>query len=99
MQAGAEDLHVRDITMTSVSPGWAGIFDPFGFSKGDLKEAQTKEIKNGRCATCTISRAQLVCVCSRGIGGVPAGRWRVMILSAAALCPINSYCSQCLKQT
>lgn len=27
-----------------------GIFDPFGFSKGDLKTAQTKEIKNGRLA-------------------------------------------------
>ena len=27
-----------------------GIFDPFGFSKGNLKEAQTKEIKNGRLA-------------------------------------------------
>ena len=24
-----------------------GIFDPFGFSKGDFKQAQTKEIKNG----------------------------------------------------
>lgn len=28
----------------------SGIFDPFGFSKGNLKEMQTKEIKNGRCA-------------------------------------------------
>ncbi|PNH12496.1 Chlorophyll a-b binding protein P4, chloroplastic [Tetrabaena socialis] len=27
-----------------------GIFDPLGFSKGNLKEAQTKEIKNGRLA-------------------------------------------------
>eukprot|EP00239_Pterosperma_sp_CCMP1384_P006330 CAMPEP_0197853632 /NCGR_PEP_ID=MMETSP1438-20131217/23088_1 /TAXON_ID=1461541 /ORGANISM="Pterosperma sp., Strain CCMP1384" /LENGTH=271 /DNA_ID=CAMNT_0043468109 /DNA_START=49 /DNA_END=864 /DNA_ORIENTATION=+ len=27
-----------------------GIFDPFGFSKGNLKELQTKEIKNGRLA-------------------------------------------------
>ena len=27
-----------------------GIFDPLGFSKGDLKTAQTKEIKNGRLA-------------------------------------------------
>lgn len=27
-----------------------GIFDPFGFSKGNFKEAQTKEIKNGRLA-------------------------------------------------
>jgi hypothetical protein len=28
---------------------WAcsGIFDPFGFAKGDFKELQTKEIKNG----------------------------------------------------
>lgn len=30
--------------------GLAGIFDPFGFSKGNLKEMQTREIKNGRCA-------------------------------------------------
>jgi light-harvesting complex I chlorophyll a/b binding protein 4 len=27
-----------------------GIFDPLGFSKGNFKEAQTKEIKNGRLA-------------------------------------------------
>lgn len=27
-----------------------GIFDPFGFSKGDMKTMQTKEIKNGRLA-------------------------------------------------
>jgi hypothetical protein len=27
-----------------------GIFDPMGFSKGNLKELQTKEIKNGRIA-------------------------------------------------
>jgi light-harvesting complex I chlorophyll a/b binding protein 4 len=27
-----------------------GIFDPLGFSKGNLKELQTKEIKNGRLA-------------------------------------------------
>lgn len=81
-----------DSTLTSASSGWAGIFDPFGFSKGDLKEAQTKEIKNGRCATCSISRAQLVCVCQSGIGGVLTGRWRFTVSSAAALCPTNSYC-------
>jgi light-harvesting complex I chlorophyll a/b binding protein 4 len=27
-----------------------GIFDPLGFSKGNLKELQTKEVKNGRLA-------------------------------------------------
>lgn len=27
-----------------------GVFDPLGFSKGNLKELQTKEIKNGRIA-------------------------------------------------
>lgn len=27
-----------------------GIFDPLGFSKDNLKELQTKEIKNGRIA-------------------------------------------------
>ena len=30
--------------------GSGGIFDPLGFSKGDIKELQTKEIKNGRLA-------------------------------------------------
>ena len=37
--------------------GRIGIFDPFGLSKGNLKEMQTKEIKNGRCAS--ISHAGL----------------------------------------
>eukprot|EP00211_Chloroparvula_japonica_P016750 CAMPEP_0119122224 /NCGR_PEP_ID=MMETSP1310-20130426/2546_1 /TAXON_ID=464262 /ORGANISM="Genus nov. species nov., Strain RCC2339" /LENGTH=275 /DNA_ID=CAMNT_0007111847 /DNA_START=33 /DNA_END=860 /DNA_ORIENTATION=- len=33
------------------SPGYpGGIFDPFGWSKGDLKTLQLKEIKNGRLA-------------------------------------------------
>jgi light-harvesting complex I chlorophyll a/b binding protein 4 len=33
------------------TPGYpGGIFDPLGFSKGDLMAAQTKEIKNGRLA-------------------------------------------------
>jgi hypothetical protein len=27
-----------------------GVFDPLGFSKGNFKELQTKEIKNGRLA-------------------------------------------------
>ena len=31
-------------------PGSGGIFDPLGFAKGDIKELQTKEIKNGRLA-------------------------------------------------
>ena len=32
-------------------PGYpGGIFDPLGFSKGNFKELQTKEIKNGRLA-------------------------------------------------
>jgi hypothetical protein len=29
----------------------SGIFDPFGFAKGDFKELQTKEIKNGGVPT------------------------------------------------
>ena len=29
---------------------WAASFDPLGFSKGNFKELQTKEIKNGRLA-------------------------------------------------
>lgn len=32
-------------------PGYpGGIFDPFGWSKGDIKSLKTKEIKNGRLA-------------------------------------------------
>ena len=31
-------------------PRAGGIFDPLNFAKGDLKELQTKEIKNGRLA-------------------------------------------------
>lgn len=31
----------------TASASFAGIFDPFGFSKGNIKELQTKEIKNG----------------------------------------------------
>jgi light-harvesting complex I chlorophyll a/b binding protein 4 len=27
-----------------------GVFDPLGFSKGDAKQLQTKEVKNGRLA-------------------------------------------------
>lgn len=27
-----------------------GVFDPLGFAKGNAKEVQTKEIKNGRLA-------------------------------------------------
>jgi len=35
----------------NLEPGYpGGIFDPLGFSKGNLKELQTKEIKNGRLA-------------------------------------------------
>jgi light-harvesting complex I chlorophyll a/b binding protein 4 len=29
---------------------WPGPFDPLGFSKGNFRELQTKEIKNGRIA-------------------------------------------------
>lgn len=43
----------------------SGIFDPFGFSKGNLKELQTKEIKNGGLADissrCRMPAAQLRC--------------------------------------
>jgi len=35
----------------NAEPGYpGGIFDPLGFSKGNFKELQTKEIKNGRLA-------------------------------------------------
>lgn len=37
--------------MPNLEPGYpGGIFDPLGFSKGNLKELQTKEVKNGRLA-------------------------------------------------
>lgn len=36
---------------TSVANGYpGGVFDPMGMAKGDMKEMQTKEIKNGRLA-------------------------------------------------
>lgn len=36
---------------TSVANGYpGGVFDPMGMSKGNMKEMQTKEIKNGRLA-------------------------------------------------
>lgn len=35
----------------NLEPGYpGGIFDPLGFSKGNMKELQTKEVKNGRLA-------------------------------------------------
>ncbi len=35
---------------------FAGIFDPFGFSKGNVKELQTKEIKNGANRSLSLCR-------------------------------------------
>ena len=45
-------VHISTTKMSVLRQGLerSGIFDPFGFSKGNLKEMQTKEIKNGRCA-------------------------------------------------
>jgi hypothetical protein len=50
-----------------------GIFDPMGFSKGNLKELQTKEIKNGRIAMVAymgfvlqVRRLCCCCVCVFG---------------------------------
>ncbi len=57
-QTAKIDLHVSQALvqrLTCVVPGVqvgypGGIFDPLGFSKGNLKELQTKEVKNGRLA-------------------------------------------------
>jgi hypothetical protein len=52
-----------------------GIFDPLGFSKGNLKELQTKEIKNGRIAMVAFMsfvvqvRARVRPACVRGPSG------------------------------
>ena len=42
--------HARQLLSLQSAGYPGGIFDPLGFSKGDLKTAQTKEIKNGRLA-------------------------------------------------
>ena len=40
-----------DLTSTSMVARYpGGIFDPFGFSKGNMAEYKLKELKNGRCA-------------------------------------------------
>ncbi|KIZ07395.1 Chlorophyll a-b binding protein [Monoraphidium neglectum] len=46
-----EDPIFKGNSVPNLEPGYpGGIFDPLGFSKGNLKELQTKEIKNGRLA-------------------------------------------------
>jgi light-harvesting complex I chlorophyll a/b binding protein 4 len=46
-----EDPIFKGNKVPNLEPGYpGGIFDPLGFSKGNLKELQTKEIKNGRLA-------------------------------------------------
>lgn len=46
-----EDPIFRGNRVPNVEPGYpGGIFDPLGFSKGDFKTLQTKEVKNGRLA-------------------------------------------------
>ncbi|KAK9820249.1 hypothetical protein WJX72_008057 [[Myrmecia] bisecta] len=46
-----EDPIFKGNKVPNEEPGYpGGIFDPFNFSKGNLKEMQTKEIKNGRLA-------------------------------------------------
>lgn len=46
-----EDPIFKGNTVPNEETGYpGGIFDPFGYSKGDLKAMQTKEIKNGRLA-------------------------------------------------
>jgi len=46
-----EDPIFKGNSVPNLEMGYpGGIFDPFGFGKGDLKTAQLKEIKNGRLA-------------------------------------------------
>ncbi|KIZ02809.1 Chlorophyll a-b binding protein [Monoraphidium neglectum] len=46
-----QDPIFKGNSVPNLEPGYpGGIFDPLGFSKGNLKELQTKEIKNGRLA-------------------------------------------------
>jgi len=46
-----EDPIFKGYSVPNPEPGYpGGIFDPFGFSKGNFREYQTKEIKNGRLA-------------------------------------------------
>ena len=46
-----DDPIFKNNSVPNLEPGYpGGIFDPLGFSKGNFKEAQTKEIKNGRLA-------------------------------------------------
>lgn len=50
-----------------------GIFDPFGFSKGDLKSLQTKEIKNGRLAMVAFAGFTIQ---AQALGQGPVQCWR-----------------------
>ena len=46
-----DDPIFKGNSVPNLEPGYpGGIFDPLGFSKGNMKELQTKEIKNGRLA-------------------------------------------------
>jgi hypothetical protein len=49
--APRQDPIFKGNKVPNLEPGYpGGIFDPLGFSKGNLKELQTKEVKNGRLA-------------------------------------------------
>lgn len=61
-----------------------GIFDPLGFSKGNLKELQTKEIKNGRIAMVAYMGFVIQVSCEREQGAQQITDWSTQMTLHAA---------------